>query len=30
MIDLSVKLKDYELLDDVELDIDRMVDGLWK
>ena len=30
MIDLSVKLKDYELLDEVELDTDGMVDKLWK
>lgn len=29
MIDLSVKLKDYELLKNIELDIDRMVDTLW-
>lgn len=32
MVDLSVKLHDYDLLDDIELDIsiDRMVDQLWK
>lgn len=30
MIDLSVKLKDYELIDEVELDKHRMVDMLWK
>lgn len=30
MIDLSVKLKDYALIDDIELDIERMVDKLWK
>jgi len=30
MIDLSVKLKDYELLDSIELDKDRMVNKLWK
>ena len=30
MIDLSVKLKDYELLDSIELEPDRMVDKLWK
>ena len=30
MIDLSVKLKDYELIDEVELDKHRMVDLLWK
>jgi len=30
MIDLSVKLKDYDLIDNIELDMDRMVDILWK
>ena len=30
MVDLSVKLKDYDLVDDIELDIDRMVNILWK
>lgn len=30
MIDLSLKLKFYELLEDVVLDQDRMVDILWK
>ncbi len=30
MIDLSVKLKDYDLIDEIELDKDRMVDKLWK
>ena len=30
MIDLSVKLKDYNLIDNIELDMDRMVDILWK
>ncbi len=30
MIDLSVKLRDYNLLDNIELDKDRMVDILWK
>lgn len=30
MIDLSVKLKDYNLIDNVELDMNRMVDILWK
>ena len=30
MVDLSVKLKDYDLIDDIELDIDRMVNILWK
>ena len=30
MIDLSVKLKDYDLVKKIELDMDRMVDELWK
>ncbi len=30
MVDLSLKLKYYELLDRMELDMDRMVDILWK
>ncbi len=30
MIDLSVKLKDYDLIENIELDMDRMVDILWK
>ena len=30
MYDLSVKLMDYNLLGDIELDKDRMVDQLWK
>lgn len=30
MFDLSVKLKDYDLLDDVILDMDGMVNTLWK
>lgn len=30
MIDLSVKLSDYGLLKDIILDMDRMVDTLWK
>ena len=30
MIDLSVKLKDYDLIDKIELDKDRLVDKLWK
>lgn len=30
MIDLSVKLKDYELLDKIELNKNRMVNTLWK
>lgn len=29
MIDLSVKLKDYNLVDEVELDINRMIERLW-
>lgn len=29
MIDLSVKLRDYELINEIELDINRMVDKLW-
>ena len=29
MIDLSVKLKDYNLIDEVELDINRMIERLW-
>jgi len=29
MIDLSVKLRDYDLLDEIILDKDRMVDKLW-
>lgn len=29
MIDLSVKLRDYDLIKDIELDMDRMVDTLW-
>ncbi|MDO4995946.1 MAG: ATP-binding cassette domain-containing protein [Bacilli bacterium] len=29
MIDLSVKLKDYNLIDEVELDINRMIKRLW-
>ncbi len=29
MIDLSVKLKDYNLINEVELDINRMIDKLW-
>lgn len=29
MIDLSVKLKDYNLIDDVELDMNRMIERLW-
>lgn len=30
MVDLSLKLKLYELVDDIELDINRMVNALWK
>ena len=30
MVDLSLKLEFYSLLDDIELDMDRMVDKLWK
>lgn len=30
MVDLSVKLRDYNLIDKTELDIDRMVDDIWK
>lgn len=30
MLDLSVKLKDYDLIDDVVFDMERMVDLLWK
>ena len=30
MVDLSLKLKYYDLVDDVILDIDRMVNELWK
>lgn len=30
MIDLSVKLRDYDLIKTIELDCDRMVDTLWK
>lgn len=29
MIDLSVKLRDYELVDGIETDLDRMIDKLW-
>lgn len=29
MIDLSVKLKDYNLIDEVELDMSRMINRLW-
>ena len=30
MVDLSLKLKFYELVDNIELDMDRMVNTLWK
>jgi ABC-type cobalamin/Fe3+-siderophores transport system ATPase subunit len=30
MIDLSVKLRDYDLIDSIELEKDRMIDKLWK
>lgn len=30
MLDLSVKLIDYDLIEDIELDMDRMVNKLWK
>ena len=30
MVDLSVKLKDYDLIQEIELDKNRMVDLLWK
>lgn len=30
MIDLSVKLKDYGLIEDIELDMNRMISELWK
>ena len=30
MMDLSVKLKDYDLIKEIELDKDRMVESLWK
>lgn len=29
MMDLSVKLRDYDLIKNIELDMDRMVDKLW-
>ena len=29
MIDLSVKLRDYELVDNIEIELDRMIDKLW-
>lgn len=30
MIDLSIKLEYYDLLDDIEVDMNRMVDKIWK
>ena len=30
MFDLSIKLNDYELLNEIILDMDRMIDKLWK
>ena len=30
MVDLSLKLEFYEVVDDIELDLDRMVNTLWK
>ncbi len=30
MVDLSVKLRDYNVVDKIELDMDRMVDTIWK
>ena len=30
MVDLSIKLKYYGLVEDIELDMDRMVNKLWK
>lgn len=30
MIDLSVKLIDYDLINEIELDMDRMINKLWK
>lgn len=30
MVDLSVKLKDYDLIENIETDIDKMVGKLWK
>jgi hypothetical protein len=30
IIDLSIKIKDYDLVDDVILDMEGMVDLLWK
>ena len=30
MVDLSVKLRDYNVVDKIELNMDRMVDTIWK
>ena len=30
MVDLSVKLRDYNVVEKIELDIDRMADEIWK
>jgi len=30
MVDLSVKLRDYDLIENIELDQDRMIEELWK
>lgn len=30
MMDLSVKLRDYDLIEDIELDMEKMVNMLWK
>ena len=30
MIDLSVKLRDYDLIESIELDMNRMIEQLWK
>ncbi len=30
MVDLSIKLKFYDLLQDIEIDMERMIDTLWK
>jgi len=30
MVDFSIKLMDYNIIEEIELDIDRMVDTIWK
>ena len=30
MMDLSVKLRDYDLVEEIELDMEKMVNRLWK